>query len=127
MSQYIGLSLTLQTDDLLKTEEFYTKYLHFEVISKDSEFLFLIKDLVQLVFHISEDKESTPYMTGVLGISCTNIDVIYATLKDYEGMLSEEIESNEFGMREIYLEDNNQYIINIREYLLEDDEEEEEN
>ena len=125
MSQYLGLSVTLQTDDLLKTEEFYTKYLNFEVISKDEEFLFLIKDLVQLVFHISEDKESEPYMTGVLGISCTHLDVIYAKLKDYEGLLSEEIELNEFGMREIYLEDNNQYIINIREYILEDDDEDE--
>lgn len=125
MSQYIGLSLTLQTDDLLKTEEFYTKYLNFEVISKDAEFLFLIKDLVHLVFHISEDKESTPYMTGVIGISCTNIDVIYAKLKDYDRMLSQEIETNEFGIRELYFEDNNEYIINIREYLIEDDEENE--
>ncbi|MFY8159864.1 MAG: VOC family protein [Candidatus Kapaibacteriota bacterium] len=121
MSQFLGLSVTLQTDDLQKTEDFYTKYLNFEVISKDSEFLFLIKDLVQLVFHINEDKESESYMSGVLGITCTNIDIVYEKLKDYKGMLSEELEINEFGIRELYLEDNNQYIINIREYQLDEE------
>ena len=120
MSQFLGLSVTLQTDDLQKTEDFYTNYLNFEVISKDSEFLFLIKDLVQLIFHINEDKESESYMSGVLGIACTNIDVIYEKLKNYEGLLSEELETNEFGIREIYLEDNNQYIINIREYQVDE-------
>lgn len=120
MSQFLGLSVTLQTDDLQKTEDFYTNYLNFEVISKDSEFLFLIKDLVQLIFHINEDKESESYMSGVLGIACTNIDLIYEKLKNYEGLLSEELETNEFGIREIYLEDNNQYIINIREYQVDE-------
>lgn len=117
MPEFIHLSLVLQTNSLEETESFYTKMLGFELVSKEADFLFLVKDYIQLTFHLPEPSEEAgePFLTGVLSIITDHIEVLYDRLKDNEGMISENIEEEADFLKEFYIRDNNGYVINFKE------------
>lgn len=124
MPEFIHLSLVLQTNSLEETESFYIKQLGFELVSKEADFLFLVKDYIQLTFHLPDPSEDAgePFFTGVLSIITDHIEVLYNKLKDDEGMISENIEVEEDFLKEFYIKDNNGYVLNFKE-LNESDEE----
>ena len=103
----------LETDDLKRTIEFYTKTLGFECDAAypdadNPAWASLTKDGVVIMFSArnAHSTVATPTMTGSLYFNPDDVDAAWEKLKD-KTVVEYPIESFDYGMREFAVRDKN--------------------
>jgi uncharacterized glyoxalase superfamily protein PhnB len=113
----LELTPMLESNDLKKTIEFYTKLLGFTCgsVSPDAEnpgWCCLQKDGAIIMFSSrnAHSKIAEPTMTGSLYLNIDNVDEVWELLKD-KVTIEYPIENFDYGMREFAIRDCNGYIV----------------
>ncbi len=116
-----ALSPIIWTDQFDKTLDFYIQILGFSLreINEDWGWASLQKD--ELEFMVAKPNEHTPFekpfFTGSFYFNMDNVDEIWNHLKD-KVQICYEIENFEWGMREFAFYDNNGYLLQFGQNLI---------
>ena len=116
---YNALVPTLEVKNMDDTVAFYTTYLDFECISRESDhWAFLQKDDVCIMLSSRFNKDEFPEtgFTGGFYIYVDDIDVVWQILKDKVDIFYP-LDNFEFGMREFAILDCNGYKIHFGQEL----------
>lgn len=116
------LTPMLWTKDLKGSVEFYTTFLGFEckALSEEWGWASVIRDEVNLMFALPNEHEpfDKPAFTGSLYLKCDDVDALWQQLKD-KAKICYPIESFAYGMREFAIYDNNGYLLQFGQEILE--------
>ena len=121
MTKFQSLKPILWTDSLDESIQFYTEILEFSVgeLNKDWQWASLYKDEVELMLsapnaHFAHQKIG---FTGSFYFNVNNVDELWDFLKS-KTEICYEIENFEWGMREFAIYDNNKYILQFGQEIL---------
>jgi catechol 2,3-dioxygenase-like lactoylglutathione lyase family enzyme len=113
------LTPMLYTPDLEGTVDFYVQQLGFSCVAADESWSCMQCDGIELMMslpnaHIPFDK---PLFSGSFYFSVTNVDALWQRLKD-KTRICYGIENFDYGMREFALYDNNGYLLQFGEEII---------